>query len=135
MAAAPEVADVSPGGHKLLRGLGGALGTMAGLHLQYAQREAADDAGRVFSGVLLAALGVLLVAVALVMGHVGLVVYLHQATKLDLLGSVLAVGAGDLGMGLVLMITARARLKRPVLKQTRDLVRQTVERLVEPGEA
>lgn len=128
MAAAPEQAA---SGGKLWRGLGGALGTMAGLHLQYAQREAANDAGRVLSGVLVGVFGALLLAVAVVMSHVALVVYLLQATQLGLLGSVLAVGAGDLGLGLVLLSTARARLKRPVLKQTRDLVRQTVERLVD----
>jgi len=108
---------------------------MAGLHLQYAQREAATDAGRLFSGVILGVFGMLLLGAAVAMSHVALVVYLTEATPLRLLGAVLAVGAGDLGLGFLALVSARARLKRPLLKQTRDLVRQTVEQLVGPDEA
>ncbi|MEM9695640.1 MAG: phage holin family protein, partial [Myxococcota bacterium] len=109
----PRVAP--PGGTgttgSLLRGLGGALGTVAGLHLQYAQREAADDAGRVLSGVGLAAVGALLFAVALGLAHVALVLYLAAATPLAPWGAVLVVAAGDLGLAVVLLLIARLRLR------------------------
>jgi len=126
VAAAPETA---PQG-KLWRGLGGALGTMAGLHIQYAQREAANDLGRLIGGVIIAAAAMLFVGAAIITGHVAATLYIVQTTTLTMLGAVLAVGGIDLALGMLLAIVARERLKRPMLKQTRHLVRQTVTNLV-----
>ena len=108
-------------------GLVRALGSVLGVHIQYAQREARTDMGRVISGVVLLGIAALFVMLAVLFGHVALAYYLSLATKLDALGAVAVVGAGDLGIAVLLVLIGRARLKKPVLEQTRTLVKRTVE--------
>ncbi len=109
-----------------------AVGTMLGVHIQYAQREAADDMGRVALGVALLLAAMLLVFVAVLVGQAGLVLYLSRAAPgLGYMGAAFAVAAGDLGLATLLALAARSRLRRPILQQTRTLVRQTVSSITE----
>lgn len=108
-------------------GLVRALGAVLGVHIQYAQREAKSDMGRVLGGILLLGVALLFVALAVVFGHVALAYYLALATALDPLGAVVVVAAGDLGLAVLLVLVGRARLKKPVLQETRTLVKRTVD--------
>ena len=128
--ASAAAAEAGSSGGTLFRMLR-ALGTMLGVHIQYAQREARGDLGRVLGAVLVLILGLLMVFIALLFGHVALVVLLRQQTSLDLLRALGVVAGGDLLVGVALLMTARARLRKPILKETRSLVRQTAKSLVE----
>ncbi len=108
-----------------------ALGTMLGVHIQYAQREAADDLGRVAGALVMFVLAALFALVALLIGHAALVFYLSRALHADLLVSSLWVFGGDVLAVAVLALAGRARIKRPILEQTRTLVRRTVTSMVE----
>lgn len=108
-------------------GLVRALGTVLGVHVQYAQREAKNDVGRIFGGVVILAVATLFVLFAVLFGHVALAYYLAAATKLDMMGAIGVTAAGDLALAVLLLLIARSRLKKPVLQQTRSLVKQTVE--------
>lgn len=103
-----------------------ALGTLLGVHIQYARREAATDIGRMIGGIVLIVMGVVIALFALALGHAALVIYLKNATRLNLWGAVLSVAGGDLLVSLLLVVVGRARLKRPLMLQTRTLVRKTV---------
>jgi len=108
------------------------LGALLGVHVEYARREAATDIGRMVSGVALLAVGVLLLLVAVALLHVAAVLYVEEQTQLNLWGSVLSVGGADVLLALLLMLVGRSRLKRPILVQTRSLVRKTVTSIAEP---
>ncbi|MCC6521924.1 MAG: phage holin family protein [Polyangiaceae bacterium] len=119
------------GGGGLGAGLVRALGTMLGLHLQYAQREAVNDLGRILGGALLILVGVVLALVAVLFGHLALSDYLATALPCTPMQAFLLVAAGDLVLGLPLILVGRARVKKPILAETRALVRRTVTSLSE----
>jgi hypothetical protein len=119
--------DSSTGG--LASGLVRAAGSLVGVHLQHAQREATGDLGRVITGVALLAAGAVFVVLAVIMGHVAAVYALRQYTILDWLRSTLAVAGADLLLALILLLRGRGLLRRPLLKETRQLVKRTVEAL------
>jgi hypothetical protein len=108
-------------------GLARALGAVLGVHIQYAQREAKDDMGRVIGGIALLVTAAVFVVFAILFGHLALAYYLASATKLSMMGAVGVVGAGDLALAIMLVLVGRGRLKKPVLKETRSLVKRTVE--------
>lgn len=119
--------DSSTGG--LASGLIRAAGSLVGVHLQHAQREATGDLGRVITGVALLAAGAVFVVLAVIMGHVAAVYALRQYTILDWLRSTLAVAGADLLLALILLLRGRGLLRRPLLKETRQLVKRTVQAL------
>jgi hypothetical protein len=112
-------------------GLMRAFGTVLGVHVQYAQREAKSDIGRIVAGVVLLVVAALFVAFAVLFGHMALAYYLAGATTLNMMGAVGVIAAGDLGLALLLLLVARSRLNKPVLRETRSLVKQTVQSFAE----
>lgn len=110
-----------------MSGLVRALGTVLGVHIQYAQREAKSDIGRVIGGVIILLVAAMLVVFALLFGHAALALYVAAKTKLGVMGAVGVVAAGDLALAILLTIVGRSRLNKPVLKETRTLVKRTVE--------
>ena len=114
----------SPG---LIYGLVRAAGSLVGVHLQHAQQEASNDAGRMIGGAVLLAAGAVFVVLAVLLGHAAAVYALRQHTVLDWLRAMLAVAGADLLIALVLLLRGRGRLHRPILKETRQLVRRTVQ--------
>ncbi len=113
-------------------GMARAVATMLGLHLQYAQREVRNDIGRLVTAAVLLVVGGLLLFVALLVGHAALVLYVSKALpSLGLLRAVLLVAGGDVVLALLVLLVGRSKLKQPLLKQTRTLVRDTVTSLAE----
>jgi hypothetical protein len=111
-----------------------ALGTMLGLHIQYAQREVKADVGRVLTGVVLLVVALLFLTIGLVFGHIALVSQLVARTSLGPLGAPAVVALGDVVLATILLLAARSRLQKPVLEQTRSLVKRTVSSLAEVTE-
>ncbi len=106
---------------------------MLGLHLQYAQREVRSDVGRLVTAIVLLVVGGLFLFVALLVGHVALVLYVAKAIPtLGLLRAVLLVAGADVLLAMIVLLVGRSKLKQPLLKQTRTLVRDTVTSLAEP---
>ncbi len=114
-------------GNGTLTGLARALAAVLGVHVQYAQREAKTDIGRIVGGIVILVVAGVFVVFAILFGHLALAYYLAAATALNMMGAVGAVAAGDLALATMLLLLARARLKKPVLAQTRSLLKQTVQ--------
>lgn len=122
-----------PASDGLVGGLVRAVGAMLGLHIQYAQREVRGDLGRLLTGVVLLVVGLLLLFVALLLGHAGLILYLARAVRgLGPMRAALIVAGGDLVLALLVLLAGRARLNKPILQQTRALVRRAVSSIAEP---
>lgn len=108
-------------------GLVRALGSVLGVHIEYAQREAKSDIGRVVVGVVLIVAAALFAMFALLFGQVVLAYRLSNLPALGAMGAIGVVAAGDLALAIVLLLIGRSRLDKPVLAQTRSLVKRTVE--------
>lgn len=125
------MADPESSPQGLATGLIRAAGSLLGVHLQHAQREASGDLGRVVTGVALLAVGALFLLLAVVVGHAAAVYALRTYTVLDWLRAALAVAGGDLLLALLLVLWGRGLLKRPLLKETRQLVKRTARALTQ----
>ncbi|MBM4375057.1 MAG: phage holin family protein [Deltaproteobacteria bacterium] len=113
-------------------GLGRALLTLLGVHLEHAREEASSDGRRVLRALLLLVVALVLLVFALVSLQALAVVSLHDALGFTWAGALaVSVGVDFAGMTL-LLVAARARLSEPVLVRTRALVRRTVDALREP---
>ena len=109
--------------------LGRALGTgraLVSVHLELAQQEAAEDAGRMASGAMLLAVVAGLVASGLLLVDVALVALVMENGALGLGPSALAVAGGHLVLALPVALFALSRLRQPVLKKTRGRMKETM---------
>lgn len=113
----------------LLSGMMRAGSALAGVHIEHAQREASNDLGRLTAGLVLIVASGLFAACALLVAHGAAVWALREYTILGWLYSLLAVLGGDLLLALLLLLGGRAKLRRPILKDTRQLLRRTVKSL------
>lgn len=120
-----------PSAASLVTGLVRSLGTLLGLHVQHAQQEACADVARLVGGALLLLFALLTVGGALLFGELALVYYLAERRAVGWLPSLLVVGGADLLLGILLALWARAKLRRPMLEQTRTLLRRTVKSMSE----
>ncbi len=112
--------------------LGRALGTsraLVSVHLELAQQEAAQDAGRVASSAIMLAVVAGLVGSGLLLVDVALVALVMTRGSLELGPAALAVAAGHLVVALPLALMAISRLKQPVMPKTRGRVKETVAAL------
>ena len=107
-----------------------AFAAMLGLHMRYAQREALNDAERLVGALLLVVAGAVLGLFGLLFAHLALMD--HLATRMARSHAVLVVAGGDLLLAMMMLLVARARLRRPVLVETRAMVRRTMATLSEP---
>jgi hypothetical protein len=121
-----EVEPGEPGGSGLANGLLRSLGVLLEAHLQHAQKEASTDAGRVLSAIMLLCCSVLLLALAVVLGELAAVYAVAHLLRGDWLGALLIVAGANLLLALLLALWARAKLRQPLLKETRVLLRRTV---------
>jgi len=111
----------------LVVGLTKSLATLLGVHLQYAQKEVQSDLARLIWGAALCLVGSLFAATALLVAHAAAVWALEAyVAGLDWLRALLVVAAADLVLGAILALSGVSRLRKPVLKQTRMLLRKTV---------
>lgn len=99
--------------------------TLLGVHIQYAQQEAQTDIGRVIGGVLMLIVALMLVTVALLLGHAAAIHQIAARTTLGWAAAIGVVAAGDVLVAAGLAWAGRSRLRGPILKQTRSLVRRT----------
>jgi hypothetical protein len=95
------------------------------LHAKAARREASDDLRRVMSGALLMLVAFVLVLFALTLGHAAAVLAVERRFQWGYPASIGAVAGADLVLGWILFAVARARLRPPVLSETRALVKKT----------
>lgn len=99
------------------------------VHAQIAKRELARDQGRLVAGAVLVALGALLVASVIVLLQV-LAVTLLEAHGLSLSAAVLVMAAADATLGGLLLLLGARALRRPLMPETRSLVRRTLGALI-----
>ena len=108
-----------------------ALSILFGVHLEFAQREAKDDLGRIAAGLMLLVAGALFVLFALGLGELAAVLWVHRARGLPYSSALLVVAATDAALALLCLLVARARLRKPILRETRGLVKRTVGALTD----
>lgn len=105
--------------------------TLAGAHIEVAQAEAARDAARMMEGVLLLAFGLLCLFAAGLMANAAGALALVRYSSLGWPVAVTVVAVIDVVLALSLFSLGRRRLKRPMMKETRGLMRRTVTALSE----
>ena len=99
--------------------------TLASAHLQLAQQEAGRDLTRLVLVLLCLVLALLFGSVAWLAANVlGVVIAVNQLWLTPASAIAVAFGLNG-GAALVLVAMARARLQRPVLEETRGLLRKT----------
>lgn len=111
---------------RLLKAGGGYLLASFRRDLALAQEEAAQDAGRLISGVILLISAAVLFGAAAFALSAASVVALRQYTQLDWLGAILVVSAVDIGCGVLLALVGKSRFKGPILKKTRGMMKETI---------
>jgi hypothetical protein len=87
------------------------------MHLDVARQEASYESRRLISGVVMVAIGIGLITSAAVLAQVASILF-AQSLGLTLLQAVGAVAAVNLGLGLILVVIGRLRLRGPVMTQT-----------------
>jgi hypothetical protein len=97
-----------------------------GVHLEYAQREAARDASRLAGGLVLLVCAAAIAGAGAIVLSAAAIVALAQYTRLDWLGAILVVGAADAALAVLLGLAGKSRFKAPIMKETRGLVKRTV---------
>jgi hypothetical protein len=108
-----------------------ALAVLFDVHLEIAQREAKSDLSRMITGIVMLVMAGVLFGFAFAMLHLGAVIWVHESRALSWMHSVLAVAGGDAVLALFCYVVGRARMKKPILKETRGLVRKTVSALTD----
>jgi len=107
----------------------GAGKALASVHMELAQQEAAEDAGRVVG----AAAGLVLVGVlafaSLLLVDIALVSLLMKRSNLAIGPAALAVAGGHLVLALPVALFSINKLKKPVLKRTRGRMKETAAAL------
>jgi hypothetical protein len=98
-------------------------------HVEMARHEASRDARRLAGGVLLMGAALLLLAPAALLGHAAAVWWVHDTWPIEWPMAMLAVAVADLACGVPLLVWGRRRLRGPLLKETRGLVRRTASAL------
>ncbi len=101
------------------------------VHAQIARQELARDQGRLLRGVIFVLIGSLLLATVIVLLQV-IGVTILQARGLSLWAAVLAMAAVDAGLGGLLLLLGARALQRPVMPETRSLLRRTLGALTAP---
>lgn len=109
----------------LMRGVR-AVEVLASAHASRAKEEARRDLGRIGSGVGLFALAALLAIPAVVLLHVALVIVLHERSGLPWATAAAAVAGGDVAIGALAILLGRARLRTPVMVETRATLKRAV---------
>ena len=126
-----ERSESSKGDRGLVARVLKALSVLFDVHLEIAQREAKNDLSRMLTGVVLLVMAGVLLAFAVGMLHLGAVIWVHKARALSWMHSVLAVSTDDMIVALLYYIINRAHMHRPILKETRGLVRKTMSALTD----
>ena len=101
-----------------------AVELLASAHASRAKDEAGRDLSRVGSGAVLLAVGALLLMFTLLLADVLLVLLLIERAQLAPYMAVLAVAGVNLALALVCLLLGRARLKKPVMVETRATLKR-----------
>jgi hypothetical protein len=99
---------------------------LLGAHLESAQRELQRDAARVGLGVALLAVALVLGGVTFLFVDAGAVLLLHDLAGLEWWLAFVLVGGVNAACTLVLALAGRAKLRGPVLVETRAMTKSTV---------
>lgn len=123
-AAATERREESRGDTGLLMRGYRAVELILTLHAKAAKREAEGDLRRVLGGAVLVAVALLLVMFALTLGHAAAVIAIERRFQWGYPASIGAVAGADVLLAWILFATARARLRPPVLSETRAMMKK-----------
>jgi hypothetical protein len=118
----------------LLLGALRSIGVLMDVHVKHAQQEAATDAGRVLSGVILLVGSLVFLLLAIVLGELAAVYavrHLAGPHTVSWAAALLVVAAADIFVALILVLWARAKLRKPFLAETRTLIKRTVTTLTD----
>ncbi len=94
------------------------------VHAKVARSEASRDLRRVVTGIVLVVVAISLVGFAFILAHAAAVLVVQRRLQWDWAPSIGIVAGADVGIALVLLLMARARLSTPVLTETRAMVKK-----------
>jgi hypothetical protein len=100
--------------------------TLVRAHADRAKQEASADVSRIVSGVVTLALALLLGAIGLAVLELAALFALRELGGWRWLHAALAVAAANLLVGATLTLVGRARLKRPILAETRKTLHEAI---------
>lgn len=100
--------------------------TLLQAHAEHAKEEARRDMSRIVTGIVLVVTAVLVVSFAMLALHVAMVIALHDLAALSWLHAVLAAAGIDVVLAGLFALVGRARLRRPVLHETRKTLKQAL---------
>jgi len=123
--------DDDPDPHRPASRIGRVAVSLLQVHAQIARQELARDQGRLLRGVIFVLIGSLLLATVIVLLQV-IGVTLLTAAGLSLWAAVLAMAAVDAVLGGLLLLLGARALQRPVMPETRSLLRRTLGALTAP---
>lgn len=95
-------------------------------HIILARSEAKRDSARILAGLAMGGVAMLCLVQVWLMAHVLAVLALREL-HLPWVVAVGAVTGADALLGVVLALLARGRLSQPVMPETRELIRKTIE--------
>jgi hypothetical protein len=101
-----------------------AVELLASAHASRAKDEAGRDLSRIGSGALLLVVGALFLMFTLLLADVLAVLLLVERARLAAYMAVLAVAGVNLTLGLASLLIGRARLKKPVMVETRATLKR-----------
>ena len=101
-----------------------AIQWLAAAQVATAKREAQRDAARLIAGIALAIGAASLLAAALVLAEVAAVFLVQARFGLSWQSALLTVAGGDAAIAALMYTLARRKLARPVLAETRAMVRR-----------
>lgn len=93
-------------------------------HAKIARREASEGAQRILSGLLYLLVALIFAGFALILGHAAAVVAIERRFQWGYAASIGVVAGADVLLTLILLLIARARLSKPVLSETRAMVKK-----------
>ncbi len=96
------------------------------VHMKFARREAQEDFSRVAGGVALLGVSAIFALFLGAAANVACAIALHDLRNLSWQGSAAVMAGANGGLLVACLVAARTRLRRPVLRETRDLVEKTV---------
>jgi hypothetical protein len=95
------------------------------VHLDTAKKEISRDATRIFTSVVIFLLAFVFLTVTFLLVDVGAVLVLHDVARLEWWSALLVVIGVNAALATVFAVIGRARMKKPVLVETRALAKKT----------
>jgi len=95
------------------------------VHVDTAKKELSRDAARVFTSIVIFLLAFVFLTVTFLLVDVGAVLLLHDVARLEWWSALLTVIGVNAVLAMAFALVGRARMRQPILVETRALAKKT----------